>query len=60
MLTVDDGDQIQSYLTEKTGQRTVPNIFIQQKHVGGNSDLQTLKRNGELKKRLVAAGATSS
>jgi glutaredoxin 3 len=59
MLTSDDGDQIQNYLAEKTGQRTVPNIFIEQKHIGGNSDLQSLKRSGELKKKLVAAGATS-
>lgn len=60
MLTLDDGDQIQAYLAEKTGQRTVPNIFIEQKHVGGNSDLQRLKNSSELKKRLVSAGATSS
>ncbi|PIL31533.1 hypothetical protein GSI_06235 [Ganoderma sinense ZZ0214-1] len=30
-----EGDAIQDYLREKTGQRTVPNIFISQKHVGG-------------------------
>jgi glutaredoxin 3 len=32
---VDEGSAIQDYLLEKTGQRTVPNIFINQKHVGG-------------------------
>ncbi|KAM5531335.1 hypothetical protein V8D89_014980 [Ganoderma adspersum] len=30
-----EGDAIQDYLREKTGQRTVPNVFINQKHVGG-------------------------
>jgi len=60
MLTVDNGDEIQSYLGQKTGQRTVPSVFIEQKHVGGNSDLQALKASGKLKAMLVSAGATSS
>jgi glutaredoxin 3 len=32
---VRDGSEIQEYLREKSGQSTVPNIFINQKHVGG-------------------------
>ncbi|KAI8869825.1 glutaredoxin [Ramicandelaber brevisporus] len=35
-----DGEAIQEYLYEKTKQTTVPNIFIKQRHFGGNSDLQ--------------------
>lgn len=31
-----DGRDIQVALEELTGQRTVPNIFIGQKHIGGN------------------------
>ncbi|ODQ56544.1 glutaredoxin-1 [Saitoella complicata NRRL Y-17804] len=50
---VDDGAQIQDYLQEKTGQRTVPNIFINGQHLGGNSDLQTKKSTGELEKLLA-------
>ena len=57
---VDNGEEIQAYLAQKTGQRTVPNIFIEQKHIGGNSDLQTLKSKGTLKNLVVSAGATSS
>jgi len=57
---IDNGSAIQEYLAEKTGQRTVPNIFIEQKHIGGNSDLQSKKGNGVLKKLLVSAGAASS
>ncbi|KAJ9568280.1 hypothetical protein OSB04_004246 [Centaurea solstitialis] len=30
-----DGDEIQSALAEWTGQRTVPNVFISGKHIGG-------------------------
>lgn len=38
-----DGTDIQNALQELTGQRTVPNIFINKKHIGGNSDLEKLK-----------------
>ena len=57
---IDDGAEIQAYLGEKTGQRTVPNIFIEQKHIGGNSDLQKIKNGGKLKELLVHAAAASS
>jgi len=40
---VDDGAAIQDALEEMTHQRSVPNIFIGQKHIGGNSDLQAKK-----------------
>ncbi|GAP87554.2 hypothetical protein SAMD00023353_0900140 [Rosellinia necatrix] len=52
---VDDGAAIQSALAEISGQRTVPNIFIGQKHIGGNSDLQA--KSGELKSLLKEVGA---
>ena len=61
---MDDGDAIQAYLLEKTGQRTVPNIFISecsvsiqqdiaehsadQKHVGGCDAVVGLDSNGKL------------
>lgn len=40
-------------LSEITGQRTVPNIFISGKHIGGNSHIQDLHRSGELKTLLA-------
>ncbi|CAI7575878.1 unnamed protein product [Penicillium bialowiezense] len=52
----DDGSAIQDALAEISGQRTVPNIFINQKHIGGNSDLQA-KSEDDLKELLKAAGA---
>ncbi|KAF2275817.1 glutaredoxin [Westerdykella ornata] len=52
---VDDGSAIQSTLAEMTGQTTVPNIFINKKHIGGNSDLQAKK--AELPALLKEAGA---
>ncbi len=51
-----DGDAIQRALLEMTGQRTVPNIFINKKHIGGNSDLENIK-SAELDSLLKEAGA---
>ncbi|KAF2125915.1 glutaredoxin [Dothidotthia symphoricarpi CBS 119687] len=52
---VDDGSAIQSALGDLTGQTTVPNIFIAQQHIGGNSDLQGKKK--QLPSLLKDAGA---
>ncbi|CZS90023.1 probable glutaredoxin [Rhynchosporium agropyri] len=52
---VDDGSAIQAALKEINGQTSVPNIYIAQKHIGGNSDLQAIK--GDLQKKLKDAGA---
>ncbi|KAG2215009.1 hypothetical protein INT46_010820 [Mucor plumbeus] len=43
-----DGEAIQEYLAKKTGQKTVPNIFMNQKHIGGSDDLTKLEGGGEL------------
>ncbi|BCS27381.1 glutaredoxin [Aspergillus puulaauensis] len=51
----DDGSDIQDALQEISGQRTVPNVYIAKKHIGGNSDLQGLK--GQLPALLKDAGA---
>lgn len=40
-----------------TGQRTVPSIYIGQKHIGGNSELQSLEKSGKLEEALKAADA---
>ncbi|CDO73174.1 hypothetical protein BN946_scf185007.g229 [Trametes cinnabarina] len=45
---IPEGSEIQDYLTEKTGQRTVPNIFINQKHVGGCDAVVALDNSGKL------------
>ncbi|KAK3070776.1 Glutaredoxin [Teratosphaeriaceae sp. CCFEE 6253] len=52
---IDDGAAIQDALEEMTQQRSVPNIFIDKKHIGGNSDLQGKK--SQLPKLLQAAHA---
>ena len=55
-LVVDDGAAIQDALEEMTHQRSVPNIFIAKKHIGGNSDLQALGKPS-LKSKLTDAHA---
>ena len=47
-----EGDEIQTYLAKKTGQRTVPNIFIKTKHVGGCDDLHSKHNSGKLLEML--------
>ncbi|CAH01104.1 dithiol glutaredoxin GRX1 [Kluyveromyces lactis] len=51
---LEDGSDIQDALAEITGQKTVPNIFINGKHIGGNSDLQELNNSGDLDKLLAS------
>ncbi|KAJ7220193.1 thioredoxin-like protein [Mycena pura] len=48
----DDGDEIQDYLAEKTGQTSVPNVFVNKRQIGGNDKTQAAFRSGELT-RLV-------
>lgn len=43
------------WLMETTGRRTVPQIFIADRPVGGADELYALERSGELD-RLLAAG----
>lgn len=47
-----DGDAIQSALLQMTGQRTVPNTFVNGQHLGGNDKAQAAAKSGELQKKL--------
>lgn len=44
-------------MVEKTGRRTVPQIFIGSAHVGGFDDLSALDRDGRLTSLLAGASA---
>nr|CAD1838346.1 unnamed protein product [Ananas comosus var. bracteatus] len=55
-----DGSEIQSAQLAWTGQRTVPNVFIGGKHIGG-CDTVTAKHNeGKLVPLLTEAGALAT
>ncbi|PHH64307.1 hypothetical protein CDD81_4791 [Ophiocordyceps australis] len=53
----DDGSELQDALEKITGQRTVPNVLIKKKHIGGNSDIQELNKLGKLADLLKESGA---
>jgi glutaredoxin 3 len=54
-FAIEDGSAIQAALKEINGQSSVPNIYINKQHIGGNSDLQSIK--GTLPQLLKEAGA---
>ncbi|KIK62294.1 hypothetical protein GYMLUDRAFT_42236 [Collybiopsis luxurians FD-317 M1] len=51
---MDEGAEIQNYLYEKTGQRTVPNVFVKKEHIGGNDDTQAANKSGKLQTLINA------
>ncbi|KAH7519965.1 hypothetical protein FEM48_Zijuj08G0093400 [Ziziphus jujuba var. spinosa] len=51
----DDGPQIQSVLLDLIGRRTVPQIFVNGKHIGGSDDLKAAVESGQLQKLLEAS-----
>jgi glutaredoxin 3 len=50
---MDNGSDIQSALQDMTGQRTVPNVFVNGKHLGGNDVTQDAAKSGKLQKMLA-------
>ncbi len=54
-IDVTHDDEKRAWLTEATGQRTVPQIFIGGRSVGGCDDLHALDRSGELDRLLGRA-----
>ncbi len=53
-IRVDLQPELRLEMMEKTGRRTVPQIYIGDRHVGGYDDLAALDRAGELDKLLAA------
>lgn len=49
---LENGAEIQMALAVKTGQRTVPNVFVKGGHLGGNDDTQRAARSGALQQML--------
>ncbi|XP_015898903.1 glutaredoxin-C4 [Ziziphus jujuba] len=51
----DDGSDIQDAMAEIIGRRTVPQVFINGKHIGGSDDTVEAYESGELAKLLGIA-----
>jgi glutaredoxin 3 len=47
-IAVEGKDELRTWLAEKTGQMTVPQIFAEERSLGGYSDLDALDRQGKL------------
>ncbi|KAM7477874.1 hypothetical protein LguiA_026087 [Lonicera macranthoides] len=56
----DDGWNIQDALGEIVGRRTVPQVFINGKHIGGSDDTVEAYESGELAKLLGIAARDKS
>jgi glutaredoxin 3 len=54
-INVEGRDDLRSWLVSTSGQRTVPQIFINGQSVGGFSDIDALDRKGKLDPLLAAA-----
>jgi len=48
-----DGAKRQEMIQRANGRHTVPQIFIDDRHVGGSDDLAELERNGQLEPLLA-------
>ena len=57
---VQGGDAMQSALKDLSGQRTVPNIYINGKHLGGCDDTISAAQNGKLKTMLNECGVANN
>jgi glutaredoxin 3 len=51
-IRVDIDFEKRAEMIEKTGRRTVPQIYINDHHVGGFDDLQAMDHSGELQQIL--------
>ena len=54
-IDVDDDAKLREEMIARSGKRSVPQIFIGDKHVGGCDDLYALDDSGELDRLLQGA-----
>jgi len=55
-IDVTGDGQARALLVERSGRRTVPQIYVGEVHVGGYSDLVALDAEGRFQPLLVASG----
>ncbi len=51
-VAVDGDSQLRQKMTEQCGRRTVPQIWINQQHIGGCDDLMALEHSAQLDRLL--------
>lgn len=52
-INIETDPRLLREMMERSGRRTVPQIFIGERHVGGFDDLAALERKGELAELLA-------
>ncbi len=52
-IRIDEEPELRMEMMEKTGRRTVPQIYINEQHIGGFDDLRALDLAGELEPLLA-------
>jgi len=55
-INVEEDQKSREEMIARSGRRTVPQIFIGDKHVGGYDELDALDRSGELDRLIQGAG----
>jgi glutaredoxin 3 len=55
-INVEEEPKFREEMIARSGRRTVPQIFIGDKHVGGCDDLFALEESGELDRLIQGAG----
>lgn len=55
-IAVEGRDDLRTWLVEATGQRTVPQIFVGDRSLGGYTDLEALDQQGALDPLLRGEG----
>ena len=55
-INVEDDEKSREEMIARSNRRTVPQIFIGDKHVGGWEELYALDRSGELDRLIQGAG----
>lgn len=54
-INIEDNDALRQEMMDKSQRRTVPQIFINDRHIGGYDDLKALDDAGELDTIIRAA-----
>jgi glutaredoxin 3 len=55
-INIEDDPKLREEMIARSNRRTVPQIFIGDKHVGGCDDLYALDRSGDLDRLIQGAG----
>lgn len=59
-IEVDHDRALRLEMVERSGRRTVPQIWIGEQHIGGFDDLYALERSGQLDELLAPPDASSA